>query len=214
MRRPEFVARQSALPSGLLGRLIGHVMARETAAVNEAAIELLDLRSTDDVLEVGFGHGATIARVAAAVSGGRVSGVDPSAEMCAMASRRNRRAIEEGRVALRRASAEDLPFPDASFDKVLSVHTVYFWADLVPPLREIARVLKPEGRLVLAYRSDSGMARDFPASVYRSPDWAQVKNASAVAGLACHEILRRTLGHSELSFVIARPATGPELTGL
>jgi len=204
VRRPEFVARQSALPSGLLGRLIGHVMARETAAVNEAAVELLDLRSTDDVLEVGFGHGATIARVAAAVSGGRVSGVDPSPEMCAMASRRNRRAIEAGRVALRQASAEDLPFPEAFFDKVLLVHTVYFWPELAPAFGEIARVLRPAGCVVVAHRTDASAARDFPAPVYRFRSPAAVKEALEAAGLGCDDAILRTFGGATVCFHVAR----------
>lgn len=204
MRRPEFVARQSALPSGLLGRLIGHVMARETAAVNEAAVELLDLRSTDDVLEVGFGHGATIARVAAAVSGGRVSGVDPSPEMCAMASRRNRRAIEAGRVALRQASAEALPFADASFDKVLLVHTVYFWPDLAPAFGEIARVLRPTGRVVVAHRTDASAALNFPPPIYRFREPAAVRNALEAAGLGCDEAILRAFGRATICFQVAR----------
>lgn len=204
VRRPEFVARQSALPSGLLGRLIGHVMARETVAVNEAAVELLDLRSTDDVLEVGFGHGATIARVAAAVSGGRVSGVDPSPEMCAMASRRNRRAIEAGRVALRQASAEDLPFPEASFDKVLLVHTVYFWTELAPAFGEIARVLRPAGCVVVAHRTDASAARDFPAAIYRFHDAAAVRNALEAAGLRCDDAIVRDFGRATICFQVAR----------
>lgn len=204
MRRPEFVARQSALPSGLLGRLIGHVMARETAAVNEAAIELLDLRSTDDVLEVGFGHGATIARVAAAVSGGRVSGVDPSPEMCAMAARRNRRAIEAGRVVLRQGSADALPFPEASFDKVLLVHTVYFWPELAPAFAEIARVLRPAGCVVVAHRTDASAARDFPAAIYRFHDAAAVKNALEGAGLSCDGAIVRTFDRATISFQVAR----------
>ncbi len=204
MRRPEFVARQSALPSGLLGRLIGHVMARETAAVNEAAVELLDLRSTDDVLEVGFGHGATIARVAAAVSGGRVSGVDPSPEMYTMASRRNRRAIEAGRVALRQASAEDLPFPEASFDKVLLVHTVYFWPQLAPAFREIARVLRPAGCVVVAHRTDASAARDFPSAIYRFHDAAAVRNALEAAGLSCDDAVLRAFGRATICFQVAR----------
>jgi len=108
MRRPEFVARQSACPSGLLGRLIGHVMARETVTAIESALELLEAQPADHVLEVGFGHGATIARVAAAVSGGLVAGVDPSAEMCRMAARRNRRAVARGKVELRHPSLPGL----------------------------------------------------------------------------------------------------------
>ena len=142
MRRPELVARQSACPSGLLGRLIGHVMAWETATANEAALELLEPQPADHVLEVGFGHGATIARVAAAVSRGLVAGVDPSAEMCRMATRRNRQAVAGGRVALRQAAVEALPYPDGSFDKVLAVHTLYFWREPERALSEIRRVLK------------------------------------------------------------------------
>src|SRR5260221_10670655 len=101
-------------------------MARETVTANETALELLDLQTAQHVLEVGFGHGATIARVAAAVSRGLVAEVDPSAEMCRMATRRNRPAVASGRVELHQASVEALPFPDGSFDKVLSVHTLYF----------------------------------------------------------------------------------------
>jgi hypothetical protein len=52
LRRPETIARQSACPSGLLGRLIGSIMARETARANTFALELLDLQPTDRVLEV------------------------------------------------------------------------------------------------------------------------------------------------------------------
>jgi ubiquinone/menaquinone biosynthesis C-methylase UbiE len=204
VRRPDFIARQSACPSGLLGRLIGRVMARETASVNEAALELLGVRPADHVLEVGFGHGATIARLAAVVSGGRVAGVDPSAEMCRMAARRNRRAVEGGRVALRQASAEALPYPDAAFDKVLAVHTVYFWPDLARPLRETARVLRPGGRVVLAHRTDAGAARDFPASVYRFHGDGAVREALEAAGLSDGGPLRRSFGHATISFHVAR----------
>ena len=204
MRRPEFVARQSACPSGLLGRLIGHVMARETVTANETALELLELQPADHVLEVGFGHGATIARVAAAVSGGRVAGVDPSAEMCRMAGRRNRRAVASGRVELRRGSVEALPHLDRTFDKVLTVHTLYFWPDLATPFREIARVLKVGGRLVLAHRTDRGAERDFPPAVYSFRDDDEVAGALRQAGLVCADLVHRRLGRARISFRVAR----------
>lgn len=203
MRRPEFVARQSACPSGILGRLIGRVMARETAAVNEAALEILELKPTDHVLEVGFGHGATIARVAAAVSGGFVAGVDPSAEMCRMAARRNRRAIESGRVELREAAAEAIPYPDRSFDSVLAVHTVYFWGSLAAPLQEIARVLKPAGRLVLVHRNDAGATRDFPTSVYHFRTEHEIERALTGARLVSGDVTRRAMGPTSVSFHVA-----------
>ena len=70
MKRPVFIARQSARPSGLLGRVIAGVMARETADLNERALRLLGPSPFDRVLEVGFGHGRTIERLANAVYNG------------------------------------------------------------------------------------------------------------------------------------------------
>lgn len=57
MRRPEFIARQARCPSGVLGHLLARVMAIETAADNERALQLLALRPADQVPEIGFGHG-------------------------------------------------------------------------------------------------------------------------------------------------------------
>ena len=208
MRRPEFIARQSACPSGLLGRLIGHVMARETVEANETALELLDLQPADHVLEVGFGHGATVARVAAAVSRGLVAGVDPSPEMCRMATRRNRQAVASETVALRQASVEALPFQDCSFDKMLSVHTLYFWPELSRPFSEIHRVLKPGGRLVVAYRSDPAAKRAFPARVYRFREEAEIEDALRASAFLAVRTLRRASGDALVSFTLAYRSPG------
>ena len=174
--------------------MIGHVMARETAEANRIALELLDLEPTDHVLEIGFGHGATIARVAAAVSGGLVAGVDTSAEMLRMATKRNRWSIARGLAELRLADARKIPYPDGRFDKVLSVHTVYFWPDLSGPLAEASRVLKPLGRLILAYRSDPQAVLSFPATVYRFHGEAEVLDALRVAGFSELRVVRRLAG--------------------
>src|SRR5688500_885000 len=98
MRRPSFIDRQSARPSGILGNLIARIMAKETSAINQRALELLSLRPNDRVLEVGFGHGRTLERVAAVLPKGHISGIDLSPSMTSMATRRNRRAIGNGRM--------------------------------------------------------------------------------------------------------------------
>ena len=76
MKRPGFIARQSARPTDLLGRLIANIVAHETADLNERAVRLLDPSPSDWVLEIGFGHGRTIERLARAVPQGRVCGLD------------------------------------------------------------------------------------------------------------------------------------------
>lgn len=194
MRRPDFVARQSACPSGLIGRLIGSVMARETASANEFALQHLDVHPTDHVLEIGFGHGVTIARLAAAVSGGSIAGVDPSPAMCRMASRRNRASIQRGIVEVRQGRAEALPYPDGRFDKALSVHTLYFWREPERALAEIRRVLRADGRLVLAWRYDPEAVRCFPAPVYRFHDEAGVLRLLGDAGFHRARVVVHTRG--------------------
>ena len=126
MRRPEFIARQASHPTGLLGRVLAWVMAVETASVNEKALELLEISPPDHVLEVGFGHGRTIARAAALASAGFVAGVDVSEQMVRMARRRSRRLIEGGRVELQLADSARIPYPDGIFDRVYAIHTLYF----------------------------------------------------------------------------------------
>jgi SAM-dependent methyltransferase len=117
VKRPTFIARQSAKPSGALGRIIGRVMARETAELNEEAVRLLSVRPSDCVLEVGFGHGRTVERIAADVPQGHVTGIDVSQAMTRLATRRNRRAIGDGRVDLWTGDCAQLPFNSGQFDR-------------------------------------------------------------------------------------------------
>src|SRR5215471_2910601 len=98
MRRPEFIARQSSHPTGMLGWIIGNIMSHETAALNASVLGALELQPTDRVLEVGFGHGRTIERAAAIVTNGFVAGIDVSETMVRMAARRCRRFLERERV--------------------------------------------------------------------------------------------------------------------
>ena len=185
MRRPRFIAEQAREPHGPLGRLIAWIMARETRSENRRAIEALDVRAEDHVLDVGCGHGASLAPLAQRASRGRVTGSDPAALMCEIAERANRALVREGRVEIVRASAERLPLADASIDAVLCVHVAYFWNDLGAALREIARVTRPGGRFAMVVRTSANAAtRAFPASVYRFPTLRELEDVARAAGFA------------------------------
>ncbi len=183
MRRPEFIARQAGNPAGILGRLIAAIMERETARVNEDAVSLLRLRPQDDAIDVGTGHGRTLGLMAAVADQGLVVGVDHSAVMCARARHNNRGLINKGRVKVERASSDRLPFEAATFDAAVSVHTIYFWDPAAPHLSEIARVLRPGGRFVLAFRPIGTPKVDaFPATVYRFRSVQEVESLLRAAG--------------------------------
>ena len=172
MRRPLFIAKQAGHPSGLLGRFIGWVMSHETADANAKTLDLLNVQPVDHVLEVGFGHGRTIARAVALTPRGQVTGVEVSEQMVEMATAFNTEEVHEGRVTLQRTDGTHVPFPDGSFDRAYSVHTIYFWPDAATQLREIHRVLKPGGRLVITFRYGEGASADLPAPIYvhRAPE--------------------------------------------
>jgi arsenite methyltransferase len=94
-----------------------------------------------------------------------------------------------------------MPFPDASFDGALSVHTLYFWSDPTACLREIRRVLRPEGRLVLGFlRAGSKSESSFPSEVYAFCDEGQVRAMLAAAGFDRIEFSQ--FGESTLALAI------------
>jgi ubiquinone/menaquinone biosynthesis C-methylase UbiE len=89
-----------------------------------------------------------------------VAGVDPSPELLRQARRRNAAAVREGIVDLRQGSVERLPLADESCDKALAINSMQVWPDALSGLREIRRVLRPGGRLALAFTVHSGQPRD------------------------------------------------------
>jgi SAM-dependent methyltransferase len=97
------------------------------------------------VLDAGCGDGALVC--AAASRGAEVTGIDLDPAMLATA---RSRAVAAGLQArFLEGRVERLPFPDASFDVVASVTVLCFVLDAAGGVREMARVLRPGGRLVL-----------------------------------------------------------------
>jgi SAM-dependent methyltransferase len=84
LRRPRFIARQAAHPSGLCGRVLGAIMAVETRALNDEVLRHLAAAPGERILEIGFGHGRTLERAAKASPGARFAGIDHAEDMVAI----------------------------------------------------------------------------------------------------------------------------------
>ena len=168
---PRIVARHLSRPQGFIGRLIGFLMNRHNARMNAFAVKLLSVTPDDRVLEIGFGGGATLP---ALISGAKfVAGVDRSADVVDWAKSKYARAVAEGRADFREGHVETLPFASASFGKVCTVNTVYFWKSLEAGFAEIRRVLVQGGRVVVGFLPKDRMARmNMPADIFtlRAPE--------------------------------------------
>lgn len=146
-----YLAAQFARPRGLIGQwLIAPWLNRIAGPSNRMALRQLDVRPGERVLEVGFGGGGLLASLLS-TSAQAVIGVDISEEMNSRARRRFARELRTGRLDLVRAPVERLPLRDGTVDAAVSVASLYFWPDPAAALAELARVIRPGGRLVLCF---------------------------------------------------------------
>jgi SAM-dependent methyltransferase len=148
-RIARFFWRQFGNPSGWLGRYIGNGMARGNEYDASWTVSLLDIQPENRVLEIGFGPGVSTRLASEKASKGFVVGIDHSETMVQAARKRNAPAIRAGRMELKQGDVASLPYPDESFDKAFSLHSIYFWDGPVDCLRELRRVLKPQGWLAI-----------------------------------------------------------------
>ncbi|MDQ2998652.1 MAG: methyltransferase domain-containing protein [Chloroflexota bacterium] len=146
-----YIDQQHRYPTGLVGQIIGERMLRQHAPETEWSVGLLHIQPNDRILEIGFGAGRGLALALAQAHQGRVTGVDLSAAMIRAAARRNRTAIEHGRLLLVRGNVATLPLGEQRFDKLFSIHTFYFWPDPSAVCTRLISVLAHPGRLVSTF---------------------------------------------------------------
>ena len=114
-------------------------MGRYSRLLSPQLADLAGVRGGQRVIDVGCGPGALTGELVARLGAEAVAAVDPSEPFVAAAQQRN------PGVDVRRAPAEELPFPDDTFDAALAQLVVHFMTDPVAGLAEMARVTRPVG---------------------------------------------------------------------
>lgn len=145
---------QAGCPSG---RLAGPVARLLNIANRNVMSEALDAIGDPGprLIDVGFGGGEMIRQALDRWPETEVAGLEPSPDMVARAERRFARAIGAGRVDIRSGGIEDIPWSDDSFDALVTLNTPYFWSDRERALTEIARVVRPGGRVAIGLPDES-----------------------------------------------------------
>ena len=177
-------AEQLAHPQGAGGRLLGSAMDIANRKPTRLAVDLLDPRDGERVLDAGCGTGAGLAEVlrrARCIA----TGIDPSETMIASAQRR----LGSG-VQFVQARLQELPLPDETFDAALLLNVLYFSDSEGRMVANLRRVLKPGGRLV-AYVTHRDTMNSWPFAhegLHRLFDAKELADALADGGFARERI--------------------------
>ena len=152
-------------PNGEAALEVGEKMNEGNRLMNLAAIEMLQLKAGDRILEIGMGNGFFVKLLFDLQPDIHYTGCDFSEAMVNESKKRNADLIAQQKATFVLASAEKLPQEANSISKIFTVNTIYFWEDPTAVFSELKRVLKPAGELILAVRPKAVMEK-FPVTRY------------------------------------------------
>lgn len=195
------LSRQARKPSGWFGRVVmSHLFNKGNAELNTFIKDLLELQEHDAVLEIGFGPGSLLRQMAQITSKGSVEGIDFSEAMVAQAEKTNQHYIAQKKVKIQKGNCDNLPYGQDSFDKVCTANTIYFWENPNAIFKEIFRVVKPGGKLVVGFR-DADQMKNLPLSkdVFHFYTVDDVKTLLSNAGFSTVRLEKKE-GHPFVSY--------------
>lgn len=127
-----FFSEQARRPDGLFGRMVMSVIFDQgNTFLNDFVNELMSVQVDDRIIEIGFGTGKLIYRMAQQIENGLIEGVDFSKVMVSIARKRNKKNITNGKVKIIEGNFDEMPYKKESFTKACSINTLYFWPEPV-----------------------------------------------------------------------------------
>lgn len=140
---------QARKPTGFAGLLTTKAMNLAHSPMTNWGLGFLEVGDDYKILDIGCGGGRTVNKLAGKIGNGKVYGIDFSDTSVRSSTKLNSRFIDRGKVEIQQASVSSIPYPDNFFDIITAIETYFFWPDLENDMKEVFRVLKSKGRLLL-----------------------------------------------------------------
>ena len=174
------IAAQLSNPHGSVGLRVAEVMHKTNISMSLAAISALHLKDSESLLEIGHGNCGHLQAVLEQAKDLQYQGLEISELMHEEAKKHSSELGFKNEIAFSLFDGKRIPFEDESFDKIMTVNTIYFWKRPLNFLIEIYRVLKPNGVCVICYGEEAYMAQ-MPFTVYGFNLYNQEKIKSLIS---------------------------------
>lgn len=140
---------QAKKPKGFVGSVMLGIMNSAHNGLNKWAFEKVKIKDGSVTLDIGTGGGNTIHTLSKLNKSGKLYGIDHSEQAVRDAIKKNLIDVKAEKVVIRQASVSNIPFTIDYFDLITAFQTHYFWPDLENDMKEVHRVLKPKGTLMI-----------------------------------------------------------------
>ena len=127
--------------------------------ISEFAFECVNVGKNDKILDIGCGGGVNIEKFLK-LTNNSVDGLDYSEVSVAESIKRNQKAIMDKRCEIICADVTNMPVEDETYDLVSAFETVYFWPDITDTFKEVSRIIKTDGRFMIAQGTDGNHPDD------------------------------------------------------
>ncbi len=140
---------QAKNPRGTIGSSMLCIMNAAHMRLTNWGLQKIHIRKDAITLDIGCGGGKTIHTLSKRIPFGKIYGIDYSDQAVENSKKANIQDVKKGKVIIHQASVSSIPYNTNFFDLITAFQTHYFWPDVEQDIKEIFRVLQPNGSFLL-----------------------------------------------------------------
>ncbi|MGE7882258.1 class I SAM-dependent methyltransferase [Bacillus sp. NPDC094077] len=140
---------QAKNPRGTIGSSMLCIMNAAHTRLTNWGLQKIHIREDAITLDIGCGGGKTIHTLSKRIPLGKIYGIDYSEQAVENSKKANMKGVKTEKVIIHQTSVSSIPYNTNFFDLITAFQTHYFWPDVEHDIKEVFRVLKPNGSFLL-----------------------------------------------------------------